>query len=218
MTRRLRAPVRREQLLDTAAQLAVDGGFHVLSVESVAQRAGVTRAVIYRHFRDLEDLLATLLDRELSRADEQVRHTTPVDLGGGEPPELLLLGLGAFLQAVHNYPLTWRLVLMPPEGAPPALRARIAQGREGVLRRLTRAVQQDLAAGDAEDAELTACVLTAISDEYARLVLADPERYPPDRLLRHARLWLGLTARGASTPANDPAHQPTRPATTGGPE
>ncbi len=42
---------------------------------------------------------------------------------------------------------------------------------------------------DAPDAELTARILQAISDEYARLVLTDPRRFPPDRLLGHAR-WL----------------------------
>jgi hypothetical protein len=35
-----------------------------------------------------------------------------------------------------------------------------------------------------------ASVLSAISDEYARLVLNDPVRFPPERLLRHARWCL----------------------------
>jgi hypothetical protein len=42
---------------------------------------------------------------------------------------------------------------------------------------------------DSPDAELTARVLSAISDEYARLVLTDPVRFAPERLLDHAR-WL----------------------------
>jgi len=194
MTRRLRAPARREQLLDTAAQLAIDDGFHTLSVEAVAQRAGVTRAVIYRHFPDLDHLLGALLEREMSRASDQVAITTPSDLTGGEPHELLLHSLAAFLQAVHDNPRTWRLVLMPPEGAPPALRARIAQGRNAVLRRLAGALPPAREGTDLQDPELTARVLSAIADEYARLVLTDPNRYPPERLLRHAQHWLTFSA------------------------
>lgn len=187
--RRLRAPARREQLLDTAAQLAVDEGFHALSVETVAQRAGVTRAVIYQHFADLHALLDTLLERETSRAAEQVARTTPSAFADAEPGEVLLQSLAAFLQAVRDHPRTWRLVLMPPEGAPAALRIRIEQGRRAVLRQLADAVRPGLGAGESEDAELTARVLSATADEYARLVLTDPDRYPPERLLRHARWW-----------------------------
>jgi hypothetical protein len=51
-------------------------------------------------------------------------------------------------------------------------------------------VRPALGAENANDAELTASVLSAVSDEYARLVLTDPHRYPPERLLRHARWWL----------------------------
>ena len=44
-------------------------------------------------------------------------------------------------------------------------------------------------ASGAPDVELTARLLSAISDEYARLVLADPDEFPPERLLSHAR-WV----------------------------
>lgn len=187
-TRRLRAPARREQLLDTTAQLVLDEGFGALTVEAVAQRAGVTRAVIYQHFTDLQALLETLFDRETARAEAQVDETTPIDLSGGDPTEQLSAYLGRFLEIVRDDPQTWRLVLLPPDGAPASLRARIEAGRQAVRRRLARAVQSGF---DGHlDVELTARVLAATSDEYARLVLIDPERYPPARLVEHAKWWL----------------------------
>jgi len=85
---------------------------------------------------------------------------------------------------------------MPPEGAPEKLRHAIGQGRRAVLASLARAVRPALRSGDDNDAELTARVLSAISDEYARLVLTDPDRYPPDRLLGHARWWLAQASFG----------------------
>jgi hypothetical protein len=41
--------------------------------------------------------------------------------------------------------------------------------------------------GVSPDPELTARMLSAFADEAVRLVLTDPERYPADRILAHAR-------------------------------
>jgi AcrR family transcriptional regulator len=190
------AAARREQLLDVATRLAVEDGFHAVSVEAVARRAGITRALIYRHFRDLRALLEAVVDRETSRALAQVSETTLTDLSEGDPQELMLESLDAYLRAVRDHPMTWRLVLMSPEGAPEILRKRIAEGRSSVLNQLARAVRPALREEDANDAELTARVLSAISDEYARLVLTDTDRYPPARLISHARWWLNQPSFG----------------------
>jgi hypothetical protein len=43
---------------------------------------------------------------------------------------------------------------------------------------------------DAPDPELAAHLLSALADEAARLLLADPGRYPPERVLALARWFL----------------------------
>jgi AcrR family transcriptional regulator len=189
-TQRMRAPARREQLLDVTTQLVVEQDFHAVTVEAVAQRAGITRAVIYQHFDDLQALLEAVIDREMTRARSQVSETTLTDLSAGDAHELLLESLEAYLRAVRDHPATWRLVLMPPEGAPRTLRQAIAWGRRSVLAQMANAVRPALRDGEDNDAELTARVLSAISDEYARLVLTDPARFTSERLVRHARWWL----------------------------
>jgi AcrR family transcriptional regulator len=192
----MRAPQRREQLLDVTTELIVERGFHAVSVEAVARRAGITRAVIYQHFGDLQALHEAVIDREMTRAQSQVSETALTDLSEGDPHQLMLESLEAYLRAVRGHPTTWRLVLMPPEGAPEKLRHAIAQGRRSVLAQLVRAVRPAIRGGDGDDAELTAGVLSAISDEYARLVLTDPSRFTPERLLRHARWWLDQASFG----------------------
>jgi AcrR family transcriptional regulator len=190
------APARREQLLDLATELAVEQSFHAVSVEAVARRAGITRAVIYQHFGDLQGLLEAVVDREASRALAQVSETTLTDLSEGDAQALMLESLEAYLSAVRDHPMTWRLVLMPPEGAPEILRRRIEQGRRSVLEKLTQAVRPALLEAEVNDPELTARLLSAIADEYARLVLTDQDRYPPRRLLRHAGWWLEQASFG----------------------
>jgi AcrR family transcriptional regulator len=181
---------RREQLLDVTLELVVEQGFQGVSVQSVAKRAGVSRPIVYEHFGELHVLLEALVARETKRALAEITETALSDLSKGDPSELMLESLRTYLAAVARHPMTWRLVLMPPEGAPELLRRSIARGRADVLASLTYAVRPGSMPGhESPDPEITARILSAIADEYARLVLVDPSEFPPERLLAHAR-WL----------------------------
>lgn len=183
-THRMRAQARREQLLDAAKAVVAEHGFHGVSIEAVARAAGVTRPIVYRHFADLGELLDALVERETLRAILQLREVLPA---GADD---LLAAFEGYLRAVQSDPVTWRLVLVTPDGAPPLLRERIAAGRAAVVHQLAAAVGPRVGT---PDAELTARALSAVADEAARLMLDDPARYPPQRLLAHAR-WLLLSA------------------------
>jgi AcrR family transcriptional regulator len=188
---RLPARARRDQLLDVTAEIVVEQGFQAASIQSVARAAGISRPIVYEHFGDLAGLLEALIKREMARAHKQVTATALENLSEGDPTELMLTSLRAYLSAVERNPNTWRLVLTPPSGAPESLRKSILQGQAAVLESLTQAVSPGFKPGDtATDPDLTARVLSAIADEYARLLLTDPERFSPERLLEHARWFL----------------------------
>jgi AcrR family transcriptional regulator len=182
---RLPASARREQLLDTTKAIVAARGFHAVSIEAVAREAGVSRPIVYGHFEHLSGLLEALIVRESTRALTQLSGVLPSGLE--EPREQLLSALRAYLEAVEADPDTWRLVLMPPEGAPSLLRDLLARGRAAVLAQLAEAVRPGLGSGGpSPDPELTARTLSAIADESARLLLTEPERYPVERLVAHA--------------------------------
>jgi AcrR family transcriptional regulator len=184
---RLPAGERREQLLDVTKAMVAARGFHAVSIEAVAREAGISRPIVYGHFDDLRGLLEALVMRESARALEQLATVLPRDLATGEPRVLLLAALRAYLEAVRADPDTWRLVLMPPEGAPDLLRDLLARGRGAVVAQLAEAVRPGLGpGGPSPDPELTARTLSAIADESARLLLIDPGRYPVERHLMHA--------------------------------
>jgi AcrR family transcriptional regulator len=185
--RRMTAAERREQLLDATKAIVSRDGFHGVSIEAVAREAGVSRPIVYGHFQDLAGLLEALVEREGARALAQLGDVLPTDLRSGDPRASLLAGLRGYLAAAQADPVTWRLVLMPPEGAPDVLRERIAAGRAAVLEQLAAAVGTGFGGGLSPDPELTARMLSTFADEAVRLVLTDPERYPPDRVLAHAR-------------------------------
>lgn len=182
---------RREQLLDVTKQLVGEQGFHDVSIEAIARRAGITRPVVYAHFETLDLLLEALLEREAVRALEQLGTVmlTSLPEGSGRR-EALLDALRAYLETIQADPVTWRLVLMPPEGAPHVLRQQVEAGRDGVVTALAQVVGPGLAPDrPSPDPQLTARFLSAISDEAARLLLSDPGEYPIERLMRHAD-WL----------------------------
>lgn len=57
---------RRHQLIDIARGLFAQRGYEGTSVEEVAQRAGVSKPVVYEHFGGKEGLYAVVVDREMS--------------------------------------------------------------------------------------------------------------------------------------------------------
>jgi len=63
---RLSKPERRDQLLDAAADLVLERGIAALSMEGVAARAGVSKALPYAHFENAEEVLAALYEREVA--------------------------------------------------------------------------------------------------------------------------------------------------------
>jgi AcrR family transcriptional regulator len=189
---RMSAEQRREQLLDATKAIVSRDGFHAVSIEAVAREGGVSRPIVYGHFNDLGGLLEALVEREGARALAQLAEVLPRDLTSGDPRENLLAGLRGYLAAAEADPVTWRLVLMPPEGAPDVLRERVAAGRAAVLAQLAEAVRPGIGAEASPDPELTARMLSAFADEAVRLVLTDPERYTPERVLTHARWSLEL--------------------------
>src|SRR3954452_17673787 len=158
VTMRMTGEQRREQLLDATKAIAVEDGFHAVSIEAVARRAGITRPIVYGHFDDLGGLLEALVEHETVRALTQLPDSFDDLLGA----------LTAYLEAVRADPDTWKLVLVPQEGAPRLLHQRIAAGRAAVVERLA----QSLPAGSSlPDPELAAHMLSAYADEAARLTL-----------------------------------------------
>ena len=189
---------RREQLLDTALAIALDRGFHAVTVDGVARAAGVTRPVVYGLFEDRGALLSALVDRSEQRALAQLAPALPAVPGPGDdvdPDALLVAGVGAYLEAVAADPDTWRVVLLPPEGAPPELTARLNAQRGLVLHALRDLVAWGLERrGDTDvDVDLFARGVLTLAEGAARLHLQSPDRYPVARFARFTeQLLAGL--------------------------
>ncbi|MFI6743368.1 TetR/AcrR family transcriptional regulator [Nonomuraea sp. NPDC050451] len=68
--RRLRRAERREQILDAATRAFARAGYAATGLDDVATEAGLTRAMLYRHFDSKADLYRAVLDRACVRLAE----------------------------------------------------------------------------------------------------------------------------------------------------
>jgi AcrR family transcriptional regulator len=115
--RRLRAPQRRENLLDVAAALIEAHGIDKLRMETLAAAAGVSKPVAYDHFPDRSALIAALIERYSKR----LLNSVGVELQNAAPgfEGLLRAATRGYFEAVaqHGVPLKslWASVAGDPE-------------------------------------------------------------------------------------------------------
>lgn len=192
---RLPADQRREQLLAAAQQIAHERGFHAVSIDGVARACGVTRPVVYGAFADRTALLTGLLDRAEQRVVAQLAQVFPPVPGPDDdvdPDVLLVDGITAYLTAITDDPDTWRVILVPPEGAPPELSERVTAQRRLQLRALRGLLEWGLArrGGPSVDPDLFARAVFTLAEGAGRLLLEHPERWTVDQLAGFARTVL----------------------------
>jgi len=63
---RMTGTQRREQLIEIGRALFAERGYEGASIEEIAQRAQVSKPVVYEHFGGKEGLYAVVVDREMS--------------------------------------------------------------------------------------------------------------------------------------------------------
>jgi AcrR family transcriptional regulator len=185
---RLPREERREQLLDAALALIARDGYGGVSMEAVAREADIAKTVVYDAFGNRRAMLQALLEREQERALTDLASAMPATPVEGAPAEILAAGLTNWLEAVRSHGDTWRLILLPAEGTPPAVRADVERARERLLRQMQPLVEWGLrerGLGEV-DPELAAHAIVAIAENAARLTLTQPRQFPPRRIAEFA--------------------------------
>lgn len=81
--KRMPASDRRVLILEAAREAFAEGGYHQTSLDAVAERAGVSKALIYEHFASKRELHAAMLEQHVTELVERLN----VALAGAEPGE-----------------------------------------------------------------------------------------------------------------------------------
>ena len=82
--RRLKAPQRREQLIEVATRLFAKHGYESTTTAAIADTAGVTEPILYRHFESKQELFIAIV-REMSA--QTMEHWHKLIKGVDDPAE-----------------------------------------------------------------------------------------------------------------------------------
>ena len=97
---RLPASARRAQLVEIGRLVFAQRGYEAASVEEIAERAGITKPIVYEHFGGKEGLYAVVVDREVEHIVDRIVEA----ISDGSPRERLERAALAFLHYVQERP------------------------------------------------------------------------------------------------------------------
>ncbi|MGZ5314016.1 MAG: TetR/AcrR family transcriptional regulator [Solirubrobacterales bacterium] len=191
---------RRPQVLDAALALFLERGYEKASMQAIADRAGVTKPVVYACFAGKEELFGALLAREEERILGEIQ--TAFDGADLDNPEATLVeGFTGLLSAVDASPDVYRLIFLGEAGGNAAIARRVQRGRElqvealSILaRRWLSGDERRVARIDAE-ARMLAYSIVGLAEAGARLLLSADEWSPQTLGQRLGELAAGAVRR-----------------------
>jgi AcrR family transcriptional regulator len=177
---------RRPLVLDAALSLFVEHGFAGVSMEMIAEAAGVTRPVVYDCYANKTELFRALIEREEQRLLDHLFEALPRQPDFDDPEKLLTEGFAAFLSAAERAPDSWRIVFLSEHGTDPEVARRVERARQQVTERITQLSVFTLSHAGAPDARrmapLVAHLLVGQAEASVRFLLADPKGWTSDEL------------------------------------
>jgi AcrR family transcriptional regulator len=94
---------RRVEIIQAAEQLYGEGGWEELTMESVARRARLSRALVYVYFRDKDDLHLAIVERALERLRQRFQAAADQERVGIDKVEAIGRAYVAFSDEVPHY-------------------------------------------------------------------------------------------------------------------
>jgi AcrR family transcriptional regulator len=200
---RLAASARRAQLVDIGREVFARRGYEAASVEEIADRAGITKPVVYEHFGGKQGLYAVVVDREVEYIVARIVEA----ISSGSARERLENAARACMRYVEERPDGFAMLLrdapaMKGSGEMPGLMYDLAERVGAVFN------QQFRNAGyDAKTAPIYAHALVGMVTFVGQWWMDSRKPLPAATVVSHlsALAWMGLR------------HLPKRPAAvTGG--
>ncbi len=107
MSGRLPGPERKRQLLTVARRVMAKNGYHQTTMSEIAAAAGVTKPVLYQHYKSKRDLYRNVLEDIGARLQSAVVNAAA---DSDSPRQRVESGIGAYAQFVEEDPDGFRLL------------------------------------------------------------------------------------------------------------
>ncbi len=188
---RLPRPARRLQLLGAARDVFVAQGYHAAAMDEIAERAGVSKPVLYQHFPGKLDLYLALLDES---ADQLVQTVSDALSSTDDNRERVPATFKAFYDFVAGTGEAFRLVFESDLSNEPAVRERLEKAIYECAEMVSQFIREDAGVTD-EEAHLLGVALVGMAQVTARYWLSTQGAIPKDAAEQLiARLaWRGIS-------------------------
>ncbi|MEU8341259.1 MULTISPECIES: TetR/AcrR family transcriptional regulator [Actinomadura] len=188
---RLPRLARRRQLLGAAQEVFVAQGYHAAAMDEIAERAGVSKPVLYQHFPGKLELYLALLDEHAENLVRIVREAL-------ESTTDNKLRVQASMQAFYDFVAgdgeAYRLVFESDLRNVAPVRARVDRANQQCAEMIAQVIAEDTNA-PAEEAHLLGMGLVGMAEVSARFWLSQHRAIPKDTAEKIiARLaWRGIS-------------------------
>ena len=187
---RLSRSARRAQLLLAARDVFSAQGYHAAAMDDIAERAGVSKPVLYQHFPGKLDLYLALLDKHCDTLESLVRAALEV---GGDNEVRVDRTVAAYFEFVTSEGAAFRMVFESDLTSVPQVRSRLDTLEMNCAEAIAEVIAEDTGVDD-ERALLLGSALAGMAQVAARHWLAQggevPEREAAAMISTLA--WRGL--------------------------
>ena len=192
---RLPRPARRKQLLGAAQEVFVAHGYHAAAMDEIAERAGVSKPVLYQHFPGKLELYLALLDQH---ADDLVGKVRRALQSTTDNRQRVAASVAAYFDFVDgdgsDREGAFRLVFESDLKSEPAVRERVERMTSECVEAIAATIAADTGFRE-EEALLLSVGLVGMAEVGARWWLASEGRLSKDRAVE---MLVGLSWRGIS--------------------
>jgi AcrR family transcriptional regulator len=186
---RLSRDARRAQLLGAAREVFAAQGYHAAAMDDIAERAGVSKPVLYQHFPGKLELYRALLS---ASADELVERVVSALESSHDNQQRAQAAVAAYFDFVAGEGQSYRLVFESDLRGEPEAAAVVESALSRCLDAIAAAVTTD-AGLDPPRARLLAVGLVGLSQMGAQYWLDSDRMVPRDEAVA---LMAGLAWRG----------------------
>jgi AcrR family transcriptional regulator len=187
---RLTAAERRLQLLEKGREVFAAKGYEATSIEEVAQRAGISKPIVYEHFGAKEGLYAAIVDREMDYLVEQVSTA----ISAGSSRHRFEAAVLAFLFYVRDQPAGFAVLTRDsPNGSARRGLTRVIDDLAERVGEIFRAAFEQ-AGYERKFAPIYANALVGMVTQVGQWWAAEGRRLPVERVASHVSAlgWMGL--------------------------
>jgi AcrR family transcriptional regulator len=190
-TSRLPRGARRLQLLRAAQDVFVAQGFHAAAMDDIADRAGVSKPVLYQHFPGKRELYLALLEQHVDELTERVGQAMADTKDNRQRVDG---AVGAYFDFVDAEGEAFRLVFESDLRNDDDVRAVVDRGTRACVEAIAGVIAGDTGS-DPEQALLLASGLTGLAETSARWWLPRKGTVSRDEAvaLMSALSWRGIS-------------------------